>query len=96
MSDQNGNYYDGRIQISDHFLNYLIGKVNSLSSYLVLLNGSSLLVLNQQQITQMRKSDLFTVYFKNDLMTIFSSDISDIASLINKAWIQLSNRMIYN
>jgi hypothetical protein len=96
ISDQNGFFYDGRIQTPDSFLNYLIAKVNTLSSFLVLLSGSSLTVLNQQQSEQLvRKSDLFTVYFKNDLMTIFPSDLSGISSVINQAWVLLPNRMIF-
>ena len=94
ISDQNGFFYDSRILTTDSFLSYLIAKVNTLSGFLVLSNGSQLQVMNQLQTAKLvRRSDLFTFYVKNNLMAISSSDILGLSSLINQAWVQFSTRM---
>ena len=93
ITDQNGNVFDGRIEQTSAFISYLVSKVNLLSNILILPNGNQLTVLNNPSTAQLvRKSDLFTIYFKNNLMVVSPSDLLGLSSLINQAWIQYYNR----
>ncbi len=94
ISNRDGLFYDGRVEMSDSLINYLVSKINTLSSILRLSTGEQLQVLNQISTSQLvRKSDLFTFYLQNNLMEIPANDLSGLSSLADQAWRQFYTRM---